>query len=84
MKDFSHQKRTSSILNNEFSSLFSSFWRFIFALLDPDLAAQNQCGSIRIWIHNIEKDKDFWFTTATYCKPFSDNWINYFEKWLGA
>ncbi len=46
------QMRTSSTSKLEFSSLL---W-VLLALLDPDpdadLADQNECGSVRIWIHN--------------------------------
>ncbi len=38
----------------KFLHFFLFLWA-IFAFHDPDLAGQNQCGSIRIRIRNIEK-----------------------------
>ncbi len=51
---FSPQKITSSTSKHEISSLFLFLWA-IFAFHNPDLAGQNQCGSIRIRIRNTEK-----------------------------
>ncbi len=58
---FRLQKRRFRTSGDEFSSFFLLF-RDLFALLnpdqdphshrDPDPADQNQCGSLRIWIHN--------------------------------
>jgi hypothetical protein len=44
------QQRTSSDAKHEIFTFL--ILRVIFALLDPDTAAQNQCGSMRIRIHN--------------------------------
>ncbi len=75
------KREHTAFLKHDISSLFLFFWGlYMYALLDPDPADQNQCGYIRIWIHNIENNTDFWFTTATYCKLFSENWSNLLRK----
>jgi hypothetical protein len=43
-KAFSPQKRTSSTFKLEISLFFIFLWD-VFALIDPDPAKQNQCGS---------------------------------------
>jgi hypothetical protein len=52
---FIPQKRTSSTSKLE----ISSFLLFILALLDPDPADQNECGSVRIRIRILNTDYDY-------------------------
>jgi hypothetical protein len=55
---FSHQERTPSTSKHEISSLFSTFAGH-FALLDPDPADQNQCGSMQLRIHITDQWREF-------------------------
>ena len=48
---FSPQKPHPALENLKFLPCFLFLW-VIFALLDPDPADQNQCGSMQIWIRN--------------------------------